>query len=150
MELYSVRHENEDELRTNIIFLSPNEYTSLKKCTSSKSMEQNITFTIQRDDSSHASFIRYKRLDNGKDETFVLNGRYSDKTIVTYDGDSLTCTGDTCDQLDIGQPVRAFVYEIDFNPRCGEAAGNNWVRNQYTVSAQYYGVAKECKGIVRY
>ena len=150
-----MRHEHEDELRTHIVFLNPNEYNYLKKCSSSNHMKQNITFTIQRDDSSHDSFIRYRRLDNGKDEIFEFNVGNSDHTIVVYDGDSLTCSGHQslssikCNQLEVGKPVRAFIYEIDFNPRSGQARKNEWSRSKYTVSAILdYGIAKECKGII--
>ena len=142
--------DSEDNWRTHITFLQPNEYNTFTKCPTTQNMEQKITFTIQRDDSTHTSVIRYRRQDNGKYESLTFNTGYSDHTSVTYDGEFLTCTGSQpqCNQLEVDKPVRASIYEIDFNPRDGNAHENNWSRNKYTISASYYGTVKKCKGML--
>ena len=103
-----------------------------------------LSFTIQRDDSSHNSIIKYKSLDNNEEEIFKFNtGSYSDNTVVTYDGVSLTCTAaygnsPQCNNLPLGTPVPAKIIEINFNPRDGSAHNNEWSRNAYTISASNY------------
>ena len=111
-----------------------------------------LTFTIKRDDSSHNSIIKYTRLENNKEETFTFNtGSYSDNTVVTYDGVSLTCTAKygkspQCNNLPLDTPVPAKIIEIDFNPRDGKAHKNQWQRNGYTISAGTYTDGMKTKG----
>ena len=106
--------------------------------------DNELTFTIQSDDSSHNSIIKYTRLDNNKEEIFTFNTRsYSDNTVITYDGRSLTCAAahgisPQCNKLPLGTPVPAKIHEIDFNPRDGSAHKNEWQRNKYTISAQNF------------
>ena len=131
------------------MFLQPNDYNTFPKCPTTQNMKQKITFTIQRDDSTHTSVIRYRRQDNGNSESFTFNTGYTDYTSVTYDGEFLTCQGSQpqCNQLEVDTPVRASIYEVDFNPRDGNAHENDWSRNKYTISASYYVTVKECKGV---
>ena len=122
------------------------------KCPSStnKDAKLKLSFRIQRDDSSHSSIISYRRLDTNKDEYFKFDWGYTDHTNVVYDGKNLTCTGNVnfiqCNELPINQPVPATIYEIDFNPRNGDAHQNKWTRNEYTIQTNYYEKVKACAG----
>ena len=150
IDLEAANRDSEDNWRTHIVFMQSTDNNNFARCPSTQNMNQKITFTIQRDDSyQYSSFIKYRRHDNGKYESFTFNSGYTDHTRVTYDGEYLSCTGSQpkCNQLGADTPVRATIYEIDFNPRDGTAHGNKWSRNKYTISASYFVTVKKCKGI---
>ena len=146
----TLHYNDEDELRTQIKFVKPDAQNVLSKCPSGKNVDPKVTFRIQQDDSTHSSTIKYRRTDTKKDEGFTFN-KFTDHTHVVYDGHSLTCTGNgkghhQCNHLPEVQPVPVIIYEIDFNPRDGNAKGDNWSRNKYTLLGNYYVAVAQCQG----
>ena len=133
-----------------IKFAQPEEAKILPICPPStkKDFGIGLKFTIQRDDSTHSSTIKYRRLDNNKEEIIRFSEGYSDKTIVVYDGYNLNCTGfkPQCNKLPDGILVPAIIYEIDFNPRYGSTLNGNWERSVYTLETNYYEKAGTCAG----
>jgi len=154
LTIKAVELQNENEMRTKIKFFQPDELDHYTRCSTAIKHESNITLTfrIQRDDSYHNSYIKYRRLDSNKNEVFHFNtGNNTDHTNVVYDGRFLKCNGNgrgdnQCNNLPEGQPIPATIYEIDFNPRYGKAYSNQWFRNKYTISTTYYALVDECQG----
>ena len=66
IDLDHVNRDSEDNWRTHIKFLHPNISITFAKCPATQNIKQKITFTIQRDDSTSTSVIKYRMEDNGK------------------------------------------------------------------------------------
>ena len=148
-----VRHYSEDKLRTHINFIQLDGQNNFKKCPSAVNKKQTLTFRIERDDSNHKSIIKYRRTDTNKNEQFTFNDGSADHTNLVYDGQNLTCNKDVaidlesyCNDLPVGIPVPAIIYEIDFNPRDGKTINGEWSRNKYTISTEYYASVTKCRG----
>ena len=110
-------------------------------------METDLIFEIQRDDSTHNTTVVYYRLDTKKQETFVFNIGYSDKTRLVFDGTNLVCPNISestqCNKLPIDKPVRVLLISVDINPRKGETIDNNWNRNRYNLKGSFASVKCE-------
>ena len=136
--------KDEDQKRTKVTFVSSDQLNALKQCPSSLlSLDTDLSFFIQRDDSKSSSTFTYWRFDKNKLETFAFNPGYSDHTHVTYDGYKLECFGNSlgahqCNKLPLRKFVPAVVTSVDFNPRSGSAHRNQWQRNKYSLQGSYY------------
>ena len=167
----------EDKERTKIKFLTDNDTNKYVKCPAiaKSGAKQIIKFEIEQSNSSHNSFIRYKRLDTNVEEVFYFNQTSEIMTHIVYDGKNLTCTNGfrtpcindhcpvpDCQNLSPFRTTPAVIKEIDFNPRDGIVPNRcdvekcchyypefaEWERNKYSISASYYLPTDKCTGIL--
>jgi hypothetical protein len=121
----------------------------------------NITFEAHCDDSRSNTTIKYLRLHTKEVQTFSFQdfglvsapqraALRAGVTTVSFDGVALTCRSSVpaillkdgsmsnpCFPLDHGT-VSVILVEARFEPRVGQAKGNNWSRNSYSISGSYY------------
>ena len=112
-------------------------------------IKTDITFRVQRDDSSPQSKIKYYRLDTKKVEEIVFSVGYANHMNVVFDGQSLRCNGDSrgnhqCNNLPLGVDVPVVIFSVDFNPRSGRTRNYQWFRSKYSLNGSYYDVS--CTG----
>ena len=146
--------------------LSATDINSIQKFLSDGGSSQSVVVTTDlrlhayRDDSYHNSYVRYLRLDNGKEETFSFKGGYSDNTqffagtaqsqLFHASPKQVTCGTGTrvsryvCHSLKVNTPVDALLRTINLCPRCGDAHKGQWSRNRYTFTGSFYQVQWPC------
>jgi uncharacterized protein YihD (DUF1040 family) len=130
---------------THLHLMPESEVANVQKCLQDVSVDTDLTFRVQRDDSHHASFIKYIRKDTGAFETFSLRGGNSDHTRLEFDGTTLTCPeasgSERCNSLPTGAAVEVILVEVKFQPReAASAHKDQWQRNKYSVSGSKYNV----------
>jgi len=135
--------KNENMTRNQVIFFDESKLPLIENCANVLEVETDITFRIQRDDSSSLSIVKYWREDTGEVEVFRFNVGYADHTNVVCDGHTLTCNGNRrgqhqCNNLTEGVSVPAIVLSADFYPRSGASHNNQWTRNKYSLRGSYY------------
>lgn len=153
----AVEEESSTELQVN--FLTDAQVAAIQNCTddtgginfAAMEVSTDLTFTMQRDDSSHSSYIDYIRLDNGQKKRYQFTGGYSDNTRIFFDGKHLECPKTTksskCGDLGKDNKVSVILTALHFKPRAGSAHKNQWSRNKYTFIGTKYNVLipESCK-----
>ena len=144
--------------------VSATDINSIQNFLSDGGSSQSVVVTTDlrlhayRDDSYHNSYVRYLRLDNGKEETFSFKGGYADNTqffagtaqsqLFHASPKQVTCgTGSSryvCHSLKVNTPVDAVLRTINLCPRCGSAHKGQWSRNRYTFTGSFYQVQWPC------
>jgi hypothetical protein len=130
------------------LHLTPeSEVVTLQSCLQDVSVDTDLVFKVQRDDSAHGSYVKYIRKDTGAFETFSFLGGYSDHTRLEFDGKTLTCINsahsdsDRCNSLPTGSPVEVIFVEVALQPReTGSAHASQWNRNKYSIEGSKYNV----------
>ena len=107
-------------------------------------IETDVTFRVQRNDSGHASSIKYFRLDTQRVDEFSFNGGLLEYTQVYFTGKTIICLGGVCNSLPKGQHVPVVLFSLDFNPQAGYVKNWNWERNKYSFRGSFYSVV--CSG----
>ncbi|CAK0835668.1 unnamed protein product [Prorocentrum cordatum] len=99
-------------------------------------LDTDISFRIQRDDSSHSSSVTYMRRSNGQVETFTFIGGYADHTRLEYNRGILQCicsgvsaNACRCQSLGVESSTEVLLLSIDFNLRSGSVWSGQWFRN---------------------
>ena len=116
-------------------------------------MSTDVSFEVQRDDSTPLSTVTYWRPDTHKIEIFRFDEGFSDKTVLEYKGDTLRCSGfvggktTKCNNLEEEKDIKAVVLSVVFNPQSGKALKNEWSRNKYSLSGSFYHVECSSKQI---
>jgi len=143
-------YANEEQNNVAVTFIKDDDVGRIAACALSATVSTDVTFRVRRDDSYSDSVVKFIRLNGGYVETFALNGGYSDRTDLVYDGKTLTCTGSAnsaqCKTLQRDQPTPALIISVDFKPKTGKAHNNQWDRNKFSISGSYYQA--DCPGLV--
>lgn len=139
---YSISSEYSKRIKAS--FTNNDQLRLVKKCNLLRETDTDLTFRIQRDDSSHHSVVTYFRFDTNKREEFVFYGGFTDHTRLEYDGRFLTChaskASPRCNMLALEKPVRAMVISVDLYPRNGTARDDRWSRNSYDITGSFYTI----------
>jgi len=88
--------EAETKKRSKSLFLAPHIVDSLRGVTaSSVKVVTDMAFSVRRDDVNHSSTITYLDLNAGVEKVFSFSGSpMPNSDVVTFDGTTLTCTGE--------------------------------------------------------
>ena len=152
-----------------------NKYAKCPSAAAKLEPKTMLKFEIQHHNSSHDSFIRYKRVNETESKIFYFNIASENETKIVYDGTNLKCTSSClqraqlyirydfkcpvpqCQELTIDQPMPSIIEEIDFNPRDDimpkdwrqSDDPNFWLRKKtkYSLFANYFLPTEVCSGI---